>query len=1704
MKRIVSIILALAMVLSGINIFPAKAEAKEMDLSDGMYYVELNEASKTEGPIIYNNFNVAPRAFLNVAGGNYILLARVYGYSHWNVIKMLSQEGWKQISRLSPGTDWKDYNGNEMPGYEEEVSADWITGEANPYWSTVGGDAGGSNKDMGMIVIPLENLEDAFALGGYATISHEGKELRELNMQGYQLDLNTLASAKELMYYAGGWSENGDFLLDYARTISGKTLDRYDSSDAIVGLFEDNFIEDTELAPDDGKIVAKFTVSSEAKEEIESIQVLEGRSLDRAFEEHEAYLDIFAFSRYLIGTCGNQYGENVYDAASRQFTVTFDNNDAENSLITGIDVKITTKQQPEGYRAVLYLSENGMQAVTLKDDATNASYTTYEKYVAGTTLTVKTGEEANTYALKDIKNVADGDNWRAYSFYLTDEDGKSHVPPKGGIVRVPIPKEWNLDHIYIAFYTSNGKNITTDSYNWQSCMNIVDTGEERYVEYAVQMNQWVADGTAVMCQVLKESDLSELSEDGVYNVTAKFVKAGAEGILSMADGSLERDAVVAVKDGKKSIYMDFHPLEMVPGTYSYIGAIWNKEASDCVCYDYETESDGTLIDNAGFDAVTEFPCVKSVKIELSDDTISGNSYKMQVVPPAMAAGNSYEKVIDDSIDVDLKLYNIKKAADASAVQIPTYQKSVLRRAIDKAGRYQESSYSSSSWAELKAALEAGKAYYASLAGKDAGTDAAVSGLIYERSNAIEEALKGLEENQELAAAREGLKEAIDEAEQVELGNKTVSAFQELAAEIRAAQAAYRRPNVTIEELNAQANALHAAVETFYKSADASQLDPAKLEDGEYKVYADMKKVDKEADSMANNAIDHWIKISVKDGAYTAVLDFKGMTISGQFGYLMNLGYYDAGYSYSSTGEPIGTLKAAEVLATQKNADGSDVIDSFNDKDSLYPDILSFPLVDKGEQEYVPLQVYVPIMESITAGTGTQNVLMKVDWTSLKYADDDAQEPVSFENDGIYTVSSSIRESSTGDASIYSNYLQKARLSVEAGQVKVYLDLQGMAENGGEKYIEELTVLDGDGNPVALEATADQGKITRAVFTLPSNVELTDIRLKDSSNAEFAGRLYLGLSSAVLCTADKAALKSFIDDASAVLKDGKDYTAASRETLKKALAAAEAVYQDPVSISTEISSVGIALKSALGAMEEANTGQVADGFYEIKAEILNATNPSQYSMADGALEKDENGNKKPLYLEVKDGAAALRMRFSPLTIDFGSAQYTGYLGELKYLAYEDTDTVPTDAEQAYDAAVGAYYQVYDGHNDPDFGTDAYMKGKQYPEQITIPVGLNDPEIWIKVYVPVMESIQAGSGSQYARLRLDWSDSGLKQVRDESIDISKLEDQIAYAKTVQKGNASDKAWESLQQVILSAQAVYESLSSTQEQIDDQVSYLQKAIAAVDEENSATVDKAALQQAIAKANGLAAQSAVYTAGSIAALKQAIVKAQETYSNGNASQADVDAQVTALNKAMAALVKQQDNATPVVAKPSAPSSVKASSAAYNKVKVTWKKVSGANGYEVYLYNSSTKKYSRAATVTGTSYTKGSLQTGNKYRFKVRAFKTVNGSKVYSSYSTAVSAKPALSAAASVKAQNSKSKAAVISWKRVPGASGYLVYRSTKKTTGFQKVTAIKKSNTVKYTNKKLKKGTTYYYKVRAYRTVGGKKVYASYSKTVKVNIKK
>ena len=68
--------------------------------------------------------------------------------------------------------------------------------------------------------------------------------------------------------------------------------------------------------------------------------------------------------------------------------------------------------------------------------------------------------------------------------------------------------------------------------------------------------------------------------------------------------------------------------------------------------------------------------------------------------------------------------------------------------------------------------------------------------------------------------------------------------------------------------------------------------------------------------------------------------------------------------------------------------------------------------------------------------------------------------------------------------------------------------------------------------------------------------------------------------------------------------------------------------------------------------------------------------------------------------------------------------------------------------------------------------------------------------------------------------------------------------------------------------------------------------------------------------------------------------------------------------------------------------------------------------------------------------------------------------------------------------------KRATLTWKKVPGASGYHIYRKASKNAKWKKIADIRPGK-ASYIDKKAKSGRTYSYRVRAYKKGTGKSSY-------------
>ena len=86
---------------------------------------------------------------------------------------------------------------------------------------------------------------------------------------------------------------------------------------------------------------------------------------------------------------------------------------------------------------------------------------------------------------------------------------------------------------------------------------------------------------------------------------------------------------------------------------------------------------------------------------------------------------------------------------------------------------------------------------------------------------------------------------------------------------------------------------------------------------------------------------------------------------------------------------------------------------------------------------------------------------------------------------------------------------------------------------------------------------------------------------------------------------------------------------------------------------------------------------------------------------------------------------------------------------------------------------------------------------------------------------------------------------------------------------------------------------------------------------------------------------------------------------------------------------------------------------------------------------------------------------------------------------------------------KSTKKSTATLTWNKNSKATGYEIYMSTKKSSGYKKIATVKSWKKVTYTKTKLKRKKTYYFKIRAYKTVSKTTYRSSYSTLKKVKIK-
>ena len=161
-----------------------------------------------------------------------------------------------------------------------------------------------------------------------------------------------------------------------------------------------------------------------------------------------------------------------------------------------------------------------------------------------------------------------------------------------------------------------------------------------------------------------------------------------------------------------------------------------------------------------------------------------------------------------------------------------------------------------------------------------------------------------------------------------------------------------------------------------------------LPDGEYKITAEAINFSNGKNpSMAASGLDNEkTKLIVKNGQYSVSVTFKPIEFNRQFGYLGDLKYYNGDKTHKNRFEiDDSEFKDTTIVESYGTNDTDNFVKTYKEKfpnRTVYPKTFIYSVdknkIDSKNMLETYTQVFVPVMESMTAGSGTQNMILKFD------------------------------------------------------------------------------------------------------------------------------------------------------------------------------------------------------------------------------------------------------------------------------------------------------------------------------------------------------------------------------------------------------------------------------------------------------------------------------------------------------------------------------------------------------------------------------------------------------------------------------------------------------------------------------------------------------------------------------------------------------
>ncbi len=166
------------------------------------------------------------------------------------------------------------------------------------------------------------------------------------------------------------------------------------------------------------------------------------------------------------------------------------------------------------------------------------------------------------------------------------------------------------------------------------------------------------------------------------------------------------------------------------------------------------------------------------------------------------------------------------------------------------------------------------------------------------------------------------------------------------------------------------------------------------------------------------------------------------------------------------------------------------------------------------------------------------------------------------------------------------------------------------------------------------------------------------------------------------------------------------------------------------------------------------------------------------------------------------------------------------------------------------------------------------------------------------------------------------------------------------------------------------------------------------------------------------------------------------------------------------------------------------------SKVAISWKKVSGAKGYQIYRSAKKNGKYKLVKTIKkgkATSCSNIKHPDGKVYYYRIRAYAVGDkGQRVYGAYSAK---QPAAPQKPKLQVKTDDSGYADLSWNKVARADGYLIYRSTSKSGNYKCIKTLKGAGITGYIAQLPQGARNCYYKICAFEKQNGKNQKGAYS---------